>query len=147
MNLNDNIGIEIRKLHLIISNYAKKRLEPFNLATEQSLILLMLWGQDGISPNKFVSQLNKDKASIARMIASLEGKGYIKKVDDPTDKRTFKVHLTDEGKQLESLVVPALQRTHKNVTAGITENELIELRRIFAKMTSNILEESYFKNS
>ncbi len=101
MNLNDHIGIEIRKLHLIISNYAKKQLEPFNLATEQSLILLMLWEQDGISPNKFVSQLNKDKASIARMIASLEGKGYIKKVDDLTDKRTFKVHLTDEGKQLK----------------------------------------------
>jgi MarR family transcriptional regulator, organic hydroperoxide resistance regulator len=147
LNLNDHIGIEIRKLHLIISNYAKKQLVPFNLATEQSLILLMLWEQDGISPNEFVSQLNKDKASIARMIASLEGKGYIKKVDDPTDKRTFKVHLTVEGRQLESLVVPALQRTHKNVTAGITENELIELRRIFAKMTSNVLEDSHFKNS
>lgn len=138
LNLNEHIGIEIRKLHLTLSNYAKKQLEPFNLATEQSLIMLMLWEQDGISPNEIVSQLHKDKASIARMIASLEGKGYIRRVDDPTDKRTFKVHLTEEGKQLESLVVPALQRTHKNVIEGLTEEEIIEFRRIFKKMMSNV---------
>ena len=99
----------------------------------------MLWKNDGISPHEFSFELNKDKANIARMIASLEKKGYIRKEDDPSDKRTFKVHLTEEGKHLEILVVPVLIKSHQTVINGISEEQLIELRITISKMISNTL--------
>lgn len=139
LNLEENIGILVRNAHLNISNYVKKQLEPFHLAPEQNLIMLMLWKKDGISPNEFSFKLNKDKANIARMIASLEKKGYITKEDDPSDKRTFKVHLTEEGKHLESLVLPVLRKTHQTVINGISEEQLVELQNLISKMINNSL--------
>lgn len=136
---NDNIGVLIRNANLIIANHVRKQLEPFNLAPEQNLIMLMLWNQDGISSNELVLQLKKDKASIARMITSLEGKGFIKKVDDPTDKRTFKVHLSDEGKQLAHFVVPIQQKIRETVTAGMTKEEIAELIKLITKIINNVL--------
>lgn len=79
MNLDDNVGVLIRNADLTITSYVRKHLEPYNLAPEQNLIMRMLWNEDGISSTELVSHLNKDKANIARMIASLEGKGFIKK--------------------------------------------------------------------
>lgn len=137
LNLDEHIGILIRNAHLNISGYVKKQLEPFNLAPEQNLIMMMLWKKDGISPNEFSFKLNKDKANIARMIASLEKKGYITRENDPSDKRTFKVHLTEEGKDLESLVVPVLEETHQTVIKGISEEQLVELRHLISKMIKN----------
>ena len=139
MNLYEHIGILIRNADLTIANYVKKHLENFNLAPEQNLIMMLLWERDGISPHEFALQLRKDKANIARMIASLEKKGFIKRVDDPSDKRTFKVHLTEEGKHLESLVVPVLRETHQTVMNGITDEQFVELRNLFEKMISNTL--------
>lgn len=139
MILDENIGVLIRNAHLNISNYAKKQLEPFNLAPEQNLIMMTLWKKDGLSPNELSFQLNKDKANVARMIASLEKKGYITRVDDPSDKRTFKVQLTEEGKQLECLVLPVLKEAHQNVVKGISKEQLDVLQNMISKMISNSL--------
>lgn len=138
LNLNDNIGVLIRNADLAITSYVRKYLEPFNLAPEQNLIMRMLWNQDGISPNELVLQLNKDKASIARMIASLEGKGFIKKVNDPADKRTFKVHLTDEGKRLGHLVEPVQHKMRETLTKGMTKEEINELQKLITKVINNV---------
>ncbi|KYD02676.1 hypothetical protein B5V89_05250 [Heyndrickxia sporothermodurans] len=138
MNLDDNVGVLIRNADLTITSYVRKHLEPYNLAPEQNLIMRMLWNEDGISSTELVSHLNKDKANIARMIASLEGKGFIKKVDDPSDKRTFKVHLTEEGKRLAHLVEPVQQKMRDTLTKGMTEEEVNELQKLITKIINNI---------
>jgi MarR family transcriptional regulator, organic hydroperoxide resistance regulator len=123
---------------MAIANYVKNQLAPFNLAPEQNLIMMMLWKKDGLSPNEIAVELHKDKANIARMIASLEKKGFIERVGELSDKRTFKVHLTHEGKRLEQFVVPVLQETHQTIMAGISPEQFVELQDLFTKMMNNI---------
>ncbi|WP_059173988.1 MarR family winged helix-turn-helix transcriptional regulator [Bacillus sp. FJAT-27445] len=138
MDENKLIGLLIRNADLTIANYVKKQLEPFNLAPEQNLIMMMLWEKDGISPYELSLQLKKDKGNIARMIASLEKKGYIKRMDDLCDKRTFKVHLTDEGRQLECLVAPILEEASRTVMNGISAEQTLQLQKMLTKIIQNI---------
>lgn len=138
MDENKHIGLLIRDADLTIANFVKKQLEPFNLAPEQNLIMMMLWEKDGISPNEISLHLNKDKANIARMIASLEKKRYIKRMADPCDKRTFKVHLTDEGRQLECQVAPILKEASRTVMDGISAEQALQLQEILTKIIQNI---------
>ncbi|MCJ7840865.1 MarR family transcriptional regulator [Lederbergia sp. NSJ-179] len=140
MNSNDHIGVLIHHADLTIANYVRRHLKPFNLAPEQNLIMMLLWNKDGISSNELVLQLKKDKASIARMITSLKEKGYIKKVEHPADKRTFRVHLTDEGKRLAHLVVPVQQKMLETITAGMTKEEISELQKLITKVIHNVSE-------
>lgn len=138
MDLNEHIGILIRNVDYAIANFVKNQLEPFNLAPEQNLLMMLLWKQEGICPNEFAKQLNKDKASIARMISSLESKGFIRRVDNPNDRRTFKVFLTDEGRSLREFVIPVLQSTHMTATASLSNGEQNELKRLLSKVVENI---------
>ncbi|MCM3585791.1 MarR family transcriptional regulator [Mesobacillus maritimus] len=139
MKIHDHIGILVRNADLVIANYVKKQLEPFQLAPEQNLIMMMLWNKDGIAPNEFSAELKKDKANIARMIASLEKKGYIKRTTGPSDKRTYKVHLTEDGKRLEHLVLPVLQETHQTVMKGISSEQYVVIQDLLSKMMNNAL--------
>ncbi|WP_316569401.1 MarR family transcriptional regulator [Neobacillus sp. YIM B06451] len=138
MDENKYIGLLIRNADLTIANYVKKQLEPFNLAPEQNLIMMMLWEKDGISPNELSLRLKKDKGNIARMIGSLEKKGYIKRIDDPFDKRTFKVHLTEAGRQLECKVAPILDEASRTVMNGISAEQTLQLQKILTKIIHNI---------
>ncbi|MEW9676802.1 MarR family transcriptional regulator [Lentibacillus sp. L22] len=140
MNANNHMGALIHHADLTIANYVRKHLKPFNLAPEQNFIMMMLWKKDGISSHELVSELKKDKASIARMINSLEGKGYIKKVEHPSDKRTFRIHLTDEGKRLAHSVLPVQQKIRETIAANMTKEEMNELQRLITKVIDNVLE-------
>ena len=82
MNLSfkDYISIKIHQTDLTLTSCVKAKLEPFNLAPEQNLIMMLLWEKDGLTQNQIVEILGKDKTNIARMALNLENKGFIKRI-------------------------------------------------------------------
>ncbi|WP_085507242.1 MarR family winged helix-turn-helix transcriptional regulator [Thalassobacillus devorans] len=139
MNSYENIGIFIRDVDLTIINAVTDQLKPFNLAPEQNLIMLLLWEQEGYTPNEIAEQLKKDRGSITRMIYRLETKDYIRRESDKKDRRSFKVYLTEKGKELGKEVIPFTQSIGECLTNGITEEELNTLTRTLMKIKQNAL--------
>ena len=133
----DNIGVLIHTVDLEITQYLKKQLAPYQLAPEQHLILALLLDGEGMSQNCIAEQLGKDKSSITRMIFSLEGKGYIRRVGCPNDRRSVEVYLTDKGKELREAVSTISTTTRELLSKGLTEEETSELRRLLGKVREN----------
>jgi len=135
--LRDYIGILIHQTDLAFTNYVKKKLAPFNLAPEQNLIMMLLWEKDGLNQNEIAEKLNKDKTNIARMVFNLEQKRYIRRTCGE-DRRSLRVYLTDEGKELENHVIPVAEDFNETVCKGISNEELKQLRTILTKMCANV---------
>lgn len=134
----DYISIAIHQTDLTLTGYIKKKLAPFNLAPEQNLILMLLWEQDGLSQSTIAETLNKDKTNIARMVSNLEEKGFIKRTQSPSDRRSLTVNLTQEGKALGDEITLITEEFNELVTKGISEEEIEEVRRILAKISANV---------
>lgn len=134
----DYISIKIHKTDLLLSSFIKAKLEPFNLAPEQNLIMMLLWENDGLTQNELVKRLNKDKTNIARMASSLEKKGFIKRSECPNDRRSVKLFLTECGKELGTSVIPIAEQFNEIVRNGLTNEELLELERLLSKITDNV---------
>lgn len=137
----DNIGVLIHTVDLEITQYMKNQLAPYQLAPEQYLILALLLEEEGMSQNCIARQLGKDKSSITRMIVSLEGKEYIRRVGCPNDRRCFKVYLTDKAKELREVVNTISIATRESLSKGLTEEETSELRRLLGKVRDNVRKE------
>lgn len=135
---NDYISIKIHQTDLILTSYIKSKLASLNLAPEQTLILLLLWEQDGLNQNEIAKKLVKDKTNIARMIGNLEKKGFVCRNINQTDNRSFHVYLTDEGKKLGKIVYPITEEFNEIVCKGITEEELKKVNEILLKMRKNV---------
>ncbi|KGP72108.1 MarR family winged helix-turn-helix transcriptional regulator [Pontibacillus yanchengensis] len=140
MNLGfqDYISIKLHKTDLNLTNEIKSRLEPYNLAPEQNLIMMLLWEEDGLTQNQLAQKLNKDKTNVARMASNLEKKGFITRSLSIEDRRSLKLYLTEEGKQLGEKVIPIAEEFNDVVCNGITNEELMELERILNKMNKNV---------
>lgn len=134
----DYISIFIHQTDLTLTNYIKNKLAPTNLAPEQNLIMMLLWEKDGLNQNEIAEKLRKDKTNIARMVYNLEQKGFIRRVCGEQDRRSLFVYLTDKGKELGNYVIPIAEEFNDLVCHGVTQEELIELRRILSKMCANV---------
>ncbi|PPA71721.1 MarR family transcriptional regulator [Jeotgalibacillus proteolyticus] len=141
LSFQDYISIKIHKTDLLLTGFIKSRLEPYNLAPEQNLIMMLLWERDGLTQNQMVQMLNKDKTNIARMASNLEKKGFIKRSQSEEDKRVIQIFLTSEGKKLGDKIIPIAEQFNELVCKGLSEEELTELERLLSKMSSNIQSE------
>ena len=128
----------IHQTDLTLTSYIKAKLAPFNVAPEQNLILMLLWERDGMSQNEIAKELVKDKTNIARMISSLEKKGFISRQINKIDSRAFKVYLTEDGKKLGELVYPIVEEFNDIVRTGITSEELQTVKKVLLKIRQNV---------
>ncbi len=138
LTFHDHIGIKIHKTDLLLTGLIKAKLEPFNLAAEQNLIMMLLWEKDGLTQNQLVDKLNKDKTNIARMAANLENKGFIKRIPCTVDRRSVKLFLTSCGRELEKQVTPIAAEFNQIITNGMTKEELDELERLLSIINDNV---------
>ena len=136
--LKDYISIKIHQTDLILTSCVKARLEPYNLAPEQNLIMMLLWEKDGLTQNQIAETLGKDKTNIARMAANLESKGFIRRTGCPNDRRSLKLYLSPEGKALSEQVVPTLEGFNDLIWKGITKEEIVFLETILSKFNQNV---------
>lgn len=134
----DNIGVFIHQIDLALTSYAQNKLAPFKIAPEQSLIMMLLWKQDGLTQKEISQKLDKNKAIITRMVDSLEQKGFIQRVISQSDRRLQSVYLTAEGKNLMDNVIPIAKEINQLICKEISPEELQEVIRILSKMRQNI---------
>ncbi|RXI97801.1 MarR family transcriptional regulator [Anaerobacillus alkaliphilus] len=138
LTFHDHIGIKIHKTDLLLTGLIKAKLDPYNLAPEQNLIMMLLWEKDGITQNQLVEKLNKDKTNIARMASNLEKKGFIKRIPCTDDRRSVKLYLTPCGRDLENQVTPIAAEFNQIITNGISKEELFELERLLSIINENV---------
>jgi MarR family transcriptional regulator, organic hydroperoxide resistance regulator len=138
LSLHDYISIKIHKTDLHLTNFIKAKLETYNLAPEQNLIMMLLWEKDGLTQNQIGEKLNKDKTNIARMASNLEGKGFIKRICGKGDRRVLELHLTPCGKELGEMVIPLTEKFNDIVRQNISDEELLQFERILSKINTNV---------
>jgi len=135
---NVHIGLIIRDLHLEISHYITQLLAPYRLAPEQHLLMSLLLQQEGLSQNDIAQQLSKDKASVARMLASLESKGYITKEVSDYDRRFVKVYVTSEGRKLAPIINEVAEQINHTIERGLSEHDRLSVATLLKQIQQNI---------
>jgi MarR family transcriptional regulator, organic hydroperoxide resistance regulator len=138
LSFRDYISIKLHKTDLHLTSFIKTRLEPYNLAPEQNLIMMLLWEQEGLTQNQLVDFLNKDKTNIARMASSLEKKGFIRRINCTNDRRSVRLYLTEEGKELGKVIIPIAEEFNDIVCRGLSKEDLSHLERVLSIMSKNV---------
>lgn len=101
-------------------------------------------GQLAVNPKTTVSELvdstQNDKAQVSRSATNLIAKGFVEKEDNPLDKRSSLLSLTDSGKALYDEVIPMRQKTQSLLLEQLTEEELEVTERAIKKLTNYLLD-------
>jgi DNA-binding MarR family transcriptional regulator len=114
----------------------REEIEPHDLTPPQFGLLAFLWKQDGLTQVELSEKGQIDRTTIGGLIDRLEKIGLVERRQHPQDRRAYKIHLTQRGKELEGPLSECAGRSLMKFTKGLNEQEISELRRML-----NILRE------
>jgi len=119
----------------ISKKYSLKRLkeEGYDITIDQWVILLRIHEEDQQTQVELATAVNKDTASITRILDLLHGKKLVRRVPNENDKRKSSLVLTSKGK--------AYVKEAKNVVVEIREEGLKEISDSDIETTNRVLKQ------
>ena len=100
----------------------------FNITVDQWVVLQELNNNDGQGQIALANSTFKDAPTITRIIDLLSQKGYVERVNNPEDRRRFKICLTQEGSQLIQKVSPHIFAFRKKAYEGLNQDQMDNLK-------------------
>lgn len=90
-----------------------------DMTFEMLQIMHCLWKRQGVSQQALAEQTAKDKACLTNLINNLEKKGWVMRREDPEDKRSRLIYLTQSGEQLAQSVNPLIKGIYQEIEQNI----------------------------
>jgi DNA-binding MarR family transcriptional regulator len=76
-----------------------------------------------LSQQELTERLFLEKSTVSRMVADLENKGLVERERDPSNRRTYRLRLTDTGRTFHKRVAAAYDGHFDRWTAAMTPAE------------------------
>jgi len=137
-SFDEMIGLQSNKMNKKMLRYLNRSLEWYELTLEQWVVLSTLAEQENINQKMLAIKIEKDPASLLRILDILEKKGFIERRQVPGDRRASSLFITDEGKRLKNEVAPYIENRFKEITADIPENEIEIYEQVLGKIDRSL---------
>ena len=98
-DINEQMTYLVYVMQKRMRRHMSMALNKDDITLEQFVVLYNLIDQDGINQKKLSNKVDKDQATLARILDILEGRGYVVRRTTEKDRRAFLVFITDEGRQ------------------------------------------------
>lgn len=113
-------------------------LAEVGLHVGQEMVLIELWQADGLRGGELACRLGVEPPTVTKMLRRLEDLGLVERRPDPADARSFRVHLTEEGRGLEGPVLRRWRRAEEKTFGGLEPSERRELGRLLNKVRAGL---------
>ena len=130
------IGKTGKMLHLFLTEKFKNH--NIKLTLEQFVVLRVLHAKDGQPQHDLAFITKRHKASLTRILGTLERKNLVARIPDPADKRVNRIYLTSYGRKFYLPTLPILKEAVDQVQHSLSEEEIDTLINIMKKVQKNL---------
>ena len=103
------------------------RLEGYEIDSDELHLLLALYREDGRQQKELGEDFDLDKATMARKLEDIEAKDYIRREEDPEDRRRKVIYLTGKGRSREPEFRELLESVEKEIRQKLSSEEIESL--------------------
>ncbi len=137
-DMDNSLGFILNKTALLskvnFNNYLKK----YDISPEQWSLIFRVVERSGLTQKELSDSTYKDQANITRSIDRLEQKGFLKRIENPNDRRSFQLIPTQEALTLVEYVAPLSHAFNQRLTQGFSEEEAQTLIALLKKVHDNL---------
>lgn len=139
--LNNSILFRVNHTANLLNSSFNQTLQPFDIAIEQRITLEYIKNKNSVNQTKIAKVLAKDKTTISRTLRTLESKGYIKRDERTTDKRTNLIKLTALGEEVLQRSSLSVKSFRNRLSSNLSKEERLQLFKLLDKVTGSIKED------
>lgn len=113
-------------------------LSGLGLRTGQDQILLALLREDSQRLGELVERLNVAPPTLSRALDRMERDGLLRRSRDTDDARSFRVHLTEEGRALREPVEDCWRGIEHQTLSSLSPEEHLLFRRLLLRVHDDL---------
>lgn len=115
-----------------------RMIRKFNLSGGQSRYLALICENPGISQESLVQYYQIDKGAIAKSIRRMEELGYIRREQNPEDRRAYCIFPTEKAHEVMDFCREDMRRMEKNLEQSLSKEEIQTFQELLGRITDNI---------
>jgi DNA-binding MarR family transcriptional regulator len=96
--------------------------------------------REGLRMNELSRLLMVTGGNVTAIVDQLEGEGLVERLDEPADRRAFRIRLTRSGEKAFADMARAHEGWVVELLAGLTRREHEDLLRLLAKLKQHAVE-------
>ncbi len=137
-DMDNSLGFILNKTALFSKAHFNNLIKPYDISPEQWSLIFRVVERSGLTQKELSDSTYKDQANITRSIDRLEQKGLLKRIEHPSDRRSFQLIPTQEALALVEQVVPLSQAFNQRLSKGLSEEEAQTLIALLKKVHHNL---------
>lgn len=135
-DLDEMLCFAVHSTGFAFNRIYRRPLQRLGLTYPQYLVMVALWGEDGVTVGRLGERLALDTSTLTPLLKRLEGLGLLTRNRSSTDERRVMVALTEKGRAMQ---LEAADVTRCIVEgAGLPVADLVRLTREIRALRSNL---------
>jgi DNA-binding MarR family transcriptional regulator len=136
--MEDNIGTVIAQVARLMRRSFDERARSIGVTRPQWQVLSLLARHEGINQGGLAEILEVEPITLGRMIDRLQEAALVERRPDPTDRRAWRLFMTEAGKDLIDQMRPLARETLATVLDGVDPAQHDLLMIALGRMRSNL---------
>jgi MarR family transcriptional regulator for hemolysin len=132
------IGLQLAHTSKTVSRAFSDALAEVGGSVPTWLILTHLLGEDWPAQHRLARAMHIEGPTLTRHLDGLEEAGLVARRREPDNRRAVRVELTDAGRARHAELRQAVIAFNRRLTAGLSEDELGELRGLLERVERNV---------
>lgn len=123
-----------------ISKKLDEHFSKYGISEGKFTVLMLLYRQDDyqLSPISLSQKAEVTKATMTGLITGLENQGFIEKIPNPCDQRSYLVHLSSKGLCMLEEILPTHYTLIAQLMSGLKKDQLEELTSLLNFLSKNL---------
>ncbi|MBY5946236.1 MarR family winged helix-turn-helix transcriptional regulator [Photobacterium rosenbergii] len=96
--------------------------------------LMCLWEEEGVTQTEISQKSKVENSTTTRTIDKLEKLGLVERQNDPNSRRSFRIFLTEKGRELKSELLPIPVAINEQALSSLDTDEKQQLISLLQKM-------------
>jgi DNA-binding MarR family transcriptional regulator len=113
-----------------------ERLEPIGLKPPHVGILMMIQQADGLSQQALGEKLGIFPSRLVGVLDELQQRGLVERRDNPRDRRSYALHLTDAGREILDQIDVIGQSHQESLCAALDVAERAQLAALLGRIAA-----------
>ncbi len=133
-----SLSFLVRRAHRAFVARLADRLVPHRVSAAEWAVLRRLWQQEGFTQVALADRMRVRKASLTSVLASLEHKGFLRRIRRGEDRRKYHLFLTKRGRDLKEELLPIGVAINRKAVAGIDPGDAGLVVHLLEKVITNL---------
>jgi len=141
-NLERNFGFILHDVARLLRTTYDRRVRDLDLTRSQWWVLTHLFRKDGITQSELAEILELEKPSLGRLLDRLESKGWVRRMEDPKDRRAKRVFLTESAQEPMQVMREVAAGVREDALSGLSTADQDRFVDVLLTIKTNLMGES-----